>query len=172
MTILVVASVLVLTGCEQSKNSESPAHSGEHAAAGGAESRPGDNKDKSESRTNLFEGPGSSSKAAAEAAQYVRCQAVLLSHNEGYQWCEFDTNGTSYLFIAPLSTFKITKPERFRSREAGIVFKYSDYHQDMLPTLKQSVGKTFLFDLPKDFLTGKAAIIDTSCVPTFKRVTP
>ena len=66
---------------------------------------------------------------------------------------------------------RVPKPATYNFREVSIMFK-SQRFENMLPTLKQGVGKLFLFGVPEDFLKGEARIIEACDVLTLKSKTP
>lgn len=113
--------------------------------------------------------PGCRSKPEATVTAHVRCRAILLEYDEEHPWFDNQEHGHDD-GIAPLATFKIMKPATHRSREISILFK-SPHFENMLPIIKHGVGETFLIDVPEDFLTGKANIIEALHVYALERDT-
>ena len=108
--------------------------------------------------------------ALRTADRYVSCQATLLKYDEEYQWFDNHEDGHDD-GVAPRATFKITKPATYSHRKVSILFK-SQHFENMLPTLKQGVGKPFLIEVPEDFLKGKANIIEALDVASLSSYKP
>lgn len=112
--------------------------------------------------------PQRGAPAPRDADPHVTCTATLKKVDPDYPW--FENHGTSHSDgRAPLATFTITKPQKYAGRRVSILFKYKKPQK--IPG-KKNVGQTFFFKIAPDFFTGKASILDNTCVHGLKQIKP
>jgi len=99
--------------------------------------------------------PVASSPAPASEGG-VTCKTTLVAVDPQFRWFD-DAGGSHDDGVAVLATFRITAPEAYTGRKVGILFKYE---RRLTPPTPAQVGQRFSVQVPSDFFTGKAWILD------------
>jgi hypothetical protein len=100
----------------------------------------------------------------------ISCQATLISVREEFPWWDHDGQNYSH-GSAPLASFILLEPEKYRERSIGILFKFSSDDEPTSPN-QADIGKKFTFQIPEDFLSGKFETIENVWVKQFLKIDP
>ncbi len=100
----------------------------------------------------------------------ILCQATLISVREEFPWWENNGEGWDH-GAAPLASFVLLEPEKYRERSIGILFKFSS-DDEPIPPSQADVGDKFSFQVPDDFLDGEFKTIDNIWVKQFLKIDP
>ncbi|MEQ1906609.1 MAG: hypothetical protein ABL888_20660 [Pirellulaceae bacterium] len=111
----------------------------------------------------------SSAQSALPPDNQIPCQATLISVEE-FPWWEHDGQNYSH-GAAPLASFVLLEPEKYKERSVGILFKFRS-DAEPIPPNQADVGKKFSFQVPDDFLNGEFKTIDNIWVKQFLKIDP
>ena len=104
-----------------------------------------------------------SASVSSPPPPFIKCVGQFTDFEAEYPWFENwldkDENKSHGDGRSPRATFRITAPAAHKGHIVGVLFKYEG--KDLPPPPDGSnKGKTFLFELPEDFFTGKFGTID------------
>lgn len=102
---------------------------------------------------------------------FIKCVGEFTNYEAEYPWFENwvdkDGNESHGDGSSPRATFRITTPAAYTGHVVGVLFKYEG--KDLPPSPDESKkGKTFSFEVPEDFFTGKFGTIDNIHVRNLK----
>lgn len=101
---------------------------------------------------------------------YVKCRGTLAVYEQDHPWFE-DSSAGHDDGRAPLASFVLTEPLAYADRTLDILFKDAAANA-ISPPAKADIGRSFTFEIPEEFLTGKHTSIDNATVRHLQRIEP
>ena len=108
------------------------------------------------------------SKAFAQQAASVECEAILIEYQDKYWWTEqYEDRIDEY--ISQFATFEIQTPIEFSGRRVRIIFLGSEF-DGLLPESNGATGERYEIELPAEYFDGPdGRVIRDSSVLSFER---